>query len=212
MQRWQVVVPAKGLAGAKSRLGPTGTRAAHEQLVLALLGDTLQAAAEVADLWVVTDDPRAAAVAAELGARVVRDAPVGLNPALRHGAAAVATSAAAPRGGPDGVVRVAALHSDLPALRAAELAQALDRAAAVPRAFVSDAEGTGTTLLTTTTGVLDPAFGPGSAAAHAASGAVPLAGAWPGLRRDVDTPAHLAAARELGCGPRTAGTAPRACA
>jgi len=200
VQRWSVVVPAKRLAGAKTRLGPSGTRAEHETLVLALLGDTLQAAGEVADLWVVTDDPRAAAVAAELGARVVPDAPAGLNPAVAHGARAT------------GARCVAALHSDLPALRAADLAEALDRAAAVARGFVADAEGTGTTLLTTTTGVLAPAFGPGSAAAHAASGAVLLEGAWPGLHRDVDTPEHLARARDLGCGPRTSASASRACA
>jgi 2-phospho-L-lactate guanylyltransferase len=188
------------LAGAKTRLGPTGTRAEHDELVLALLGDTLEAAAAVADLWVVTDDPRAAAVAVELGARVVGGAPAGLNPALAHGAAAT------------GARHVAALHSDLPALRPSELAEALDRAVAVARAFVADAEGTGTTLLTTTTGALAPAFGPGSAAAHAASGAVALDGAWPGLRRDVDTPAHLTRARDLGVGPRTTGPGSRACA
>lgn len=209
MQRWSVVVPAKGLAGAKTRLGPTGSRRDHEDLVLALLGDTLDAAAAcpaVADLWVVTDDPRAGAVAAELGAHVVGGAPAGLNAALAHGAAVVLGSSRT------GDVPVAALHSDLPALRPTELAQALERAAVLPRSFVADAEGTGTTLLAATAGVLAPAFGPGSASAHAASGAVRLDGAWPGLRRDVDTPAHLAQARELGCGPRTAGTASRACA
>jgi 2-phospho-L-lactate guanylyltransferase len=51
---------------------------------------------------------------------------------------------------------------------------------------------------------LDPRFGPGSAAAHAASGARPLHGDWPTLRRDVDTDADLADAARLGLGPRTA--------
>lgn len=34
--------------------------------------------------------------------------------------------------------------------------------------------------------------------------ALPLRGAWPTLRRDVDTAADLAAAARLGLGPRTA--------
>ncbi len=72
------------------------------------------------------------------------------------------------------------------------------------RAFVADAEGTGTTLLVAAPGVtLDPRFGGGSAARHAASGAAALDGEWPGLRRDVDTPADLAAALALGVGPAT---------
>lgn len=73
------------------------------------------------------------------------------------------------------------------------------------RGYVADAPGGGTVLLAAPAGVpLAPRFGPGSAAAHAASGALPLAGDWPSLRRDVDTPADLAAAAGLGLGPRTA--------
>jgi 2-phospho-L-lactate/phosphoenolpyruvate guanylyltransferase len=203
VQQWSVVVPAKALRLAKTRLGPTGTRAAHEELVLAMLGDVLDAVLGcpvVGSAWVVTDDPRAAAVAASSGARPVPGAPAGLDAALRHGAAVAANPL------------VATLHSDLPALRPAELAAALDAAAAHRRSFVADADGTGTTLLAVTDGVLEPAFGPGSAAAHAASGAVPLEGAWPGLRRDVDTPAHLAEAALLGTGPRTRAALRAACA
>ncbi|HEY0698385.1 MAG TPA: hypothetical protein VGD43_11320, partial [Micromonospora sp.] len=68
-----------------------------------------------------------------------------------------------------------------------------------------DAPGSGTVLLTAGPGVrLAPRFGAGSAGAHAASGAVPLAGDWPTLRRDVDTPADLVTAAGLGLGPHTA--------
>src|SRR5919204_619987 len=68
-------------------------------------------------------------------------------------------------------------------------------------AIVPDASGTGTTLLTAPSGAaLNPRFGTGSAAAHAASGAVPLVGPWPSLRRDVDTAADLRAAAALGLG------------
>ncbi|WP_448615921.1 2-phospho-L-lactate guanylyltransferase [Modestobacter sp. URMC 112] len=203
---WSVVVPAKRLAAAKTRLRPltgAGGRVGHDDLVLALLADTVAAVTgcpAVGDVVVVTDDPGAAAVVSALGARTVPDEPGrGLNPALDHGARRAA-------GGP-----VAALSSDLPALRPAELGAALAAAArtGAPRSFVPDAAGTGTTLLAVAAGPLDPRFGPGSAAAHETSGAVRLAGSWPGLARDVDTPADLLAARALGLGPASAALAAR---
>jgi 2-phospho-L-lactate guanylyltransferase len=140
----------------------------------------------------VTDDPDAARLVRGLGARAVADEPdAGLNAALEHGASAARQPA------------VAALSSDLPALRPAELTAALEAASAVPRAFVADAHGTGTTLLTAVGVPLCPSFGPGSAEAHRAGGATALAGRWPGLERDVDTEIDLRAALTLGAGPRT---------
>ena len=203
--RWSLVVPAKRLGAAKTRLRPlTGGPAdggLHAELVLALLADTVAAARAcpaVVDVVVVTDDECAAATVRGLGARTVPDEPDrGLNPALAHGAAAAATGA------------VAALSSDLPALRPAELAAALAAASTAPRCFVADAAGTGTTLLTAAGVPLDPRFGGGSAAAHAAAGAVALAGDWPGLRRDVDTAGDLADAVALGVGTATAALLPR---
>jgi 2-phospho-L-lactate guanylyltransferase len=50
---------------------------------------------------------------------------------------------------------------------------------------------------------LAPRFGPGSAAAHLASGARRLAGDWPTLRRDIDTGADLEAGKDLGLGAHT---------
>jgi 2-phospho-L-lactate guanylyltransferase len=202
VQQWSVVVPAKRLVAAKTRLAPltAALPVGHGDLVLALLSDTVAAALRspvVGLVLVVTDEPRAAAVVTALGAQAVGDEPdSGLNAALGHGAREVRRRV----GGP-----VAALSSDLPALRPTELTAALTAAAAVPRAFVADAEGSGTTLLAARDGALDPSFGPGSATAHAAGGAVPLAGEWPGLRQDVDTPADLHAAAWLGVGDRTAG-------
>ncbi len=197
---WSVVVPAKRLDVAKTRLRPlTAARddaeAAHRELVLALLADTVAAAVAcpaVSTVVVVTDEPAAADVVRALGARVVSDEPDrGLNPALEHGARSAPGSA------------VAALSSDLPALRPGELGAALEAAGAARRAFVADAQGTGTTLLTATGTDLRPAFGPRSAEAHLAGGAVALTGSWPGLVRDVDTGADLHAALVLGTGPRT---------
>jgi 2-phospho-L-lactate guanylyltransferase len=200
VRSWSVVIPAKRLAVAKTRLRPlTADRhdaeAAHRELVLALLADTVAAAVAcrlVRSVLVVTDDPAAVGVVADLGAATVADEPDGgLNPALEHGARTVAGTA------------VAALSSDLPALRPEELATALEVAAGSARAFVPDAQGTGTTLLTAVDTELLPRFGPGSAEAHVTSGAVALSGAWPGLVRDVDTEADLRAALALGVGPRT---------
>jgi 2-phospho-L-lactate guanylyltransferase len=199
--RSSVVVPVKRLAVAKSRLYAAGRpRPEHAALALALARDTVAAAAaarSVARVVVVTDDPEAAAAMRDLGAVVVPDEPdAGLNPALAHGAAA-----AAGLGAGDGL---ALLSADLPALRPVELDAALAAAAAYPRSFVPDAAGSGTTLLAAAPGVPpEPRFGAGSAAEHARSGAVALVGAWPSVRRDVDTAADLAAAAALGLGPAT---------
>ena len=200
MPRWSVVVPAKRLGVAKTRLRPLTAAlddgdAVHRELVLALLADTVGAAAacpSVDEVLVVTDDPAAAELVARLGARTVPDEPGGgLNPALEHGARRVRATA------------VAALSSDLPALRHDELAAALLAAGDLSRAFVADVHGTGTTLLTAVGTDLRPHFGVASAQAHRAAGALPLHGGWPGLVHDVDTPADLWAALNLGVGPHT---------
>ncbi|MDG4808294.1 2-phospho-L-lactate guanylyltransferase [Micromonospora sp. WMMD1120] len=198
--RWAVVVPVKQLSTAKSRLRGALPGVPHEELALALAADTLRAALAcpvVAEILVVTDDVRVAATALAAGARVSPDEPdAGLNAAFRHGAARAAAG------------WVAGITADLPALRPAELAAALLAAQhghPGVRRFLPDAPGSGTVLLAAPPGVpLDPRFGVGSAVAHAASGALPLAGDWPSLRRDVDTPADLTAAAGLGLGPRTA--------
>ncbi|SDY55763.1 2-phospho-L-lactate guanylyltransferase [Micromonospora pattaloongensis] len=203
---WTVIVPVKRLATAKSRLRGGLGAVPRERLALALALDTVAAALScpaVARLLVVTADPVAGAALRALGARIVPDPPVGgLNGAFRAGAELAR----------DDDRHVAALTADLPALRPAELAAALRAAARGPghaRHFVADAPATGTVLLTAAPGVtLDPRFGVGSAAAHAASGARPLTGDWPSLRRDVDTPADLALAAALGLGPHTAALLP----
>lgn len=194
-------MPVKRLTEAKSRLrGAAGDDpASHARLVLALAQDTVaavRAARLVRRLLVVSSDPVVAAEFAAVGVEVVPDGPEpGLNAAYIHGAALLR---ARTPGGP-----VGALHADLPALRPAELDAAL-AAFTGGRAFCADAEGTGTTLLLAAPGTdLDPHFGVGSAARHAASGAVGLTGGWPGLRRDVDTADDLATAAALGVGEHT---------
>jgi 2-phospho-L-lactate guanylyltransferase len=127
---------------------------------------------------------------------VLHDLPdAGLNPALAYAAAVLRADGAGP---------LAAVPADLPELRPGDVAAALTAAAAVERGMIPDAAGTGTVLLTSRRAPLRPAFGPGSAARHRASGAVDLAGGLPGipgLRHDIDTAADLAAV--LRPGPRT---------
>jgi 2-phospho-L-lactate guanylyltransferase len=176
---WTVVIPVKGTVSAKSRLG------ASPELAMAIALDSVAATlASVTELRViVVTSPSIAPQFEALGARVVVDAESGLNSAIALGIAAAG----------DGPVAV--LLGDVPALRAAELAAALDLAAQHPLAFVSDADNDGTVLITALVAAHHrPAFGPHSRAAHLAAGYVELdfpAGS--GLRRDVDTPAQLAA-------------------
>jgi 2-phospho-L-lactate guanylyltransferase len=123
---WSLVVPVKVLARAKTRLaslaGPD-----RPALALAMAADTVAAALDcpqVGRVIVVTDDPQAAEVLAGLGAVIVPDRPGrGLNGALRHGAAHAGSRW--PRSG------IGGLAADLPALRPAELGDAL-RAAPGP--------------------------------------------------------------------------------
>jgi 2-phospho-L-lactate guanylyltransferase len=71
--------------------------------------------------------------------------------------------------------------------------------------FVTDADGVGTTAVTSPDlAAFRPRFGHGSSAQHLATGAreIDLEGV-ESLRRDVDTPADLATVLRLGIGPRT---------
>jgi 2-phospho-L-lactate guanylyltransferase len=222
---WTVLIPVKRLDVAKTRLRQALTPAYLEELVLAMAMDVTSAALScpvVGRAVVVTADPAAASLARSVGADVVADVPdAGLNPALAYAAGIVR-----PAGATAALPGVVALAADLPALRVDDLTDALRAAeagnahgrtgadagaAAARRAFVADASGTGTVLLAAPPGLrLEPCFGAGSAAAHRASGAVELAGAWSGLRRDVDTAADLDEALVLGVGSRTSAAIMRA--
>jgi 2-phospho-L-lactate guanylyltransferase len=200
---WIILVPVKRLERAKTRLRGALPESEHESFTLAMALDTVAAALgcpPVGRVVAVTDDAVVADAARTLGAQVVADAPdAGLNPAIAYAASVhrPRSSASAPG--------LAALTADLPALRPGELAEALRAAERQPlRGYVPDAAGTGTVLLTSPPGtVLAPCFGPDSAAAHRATGAVPLEGEWPTLRCDVDTPIDLDRATRLGLGPHS---------
>jgi 2-phospho-L-lactate guanylyltransferase len=190
---WTILVPVKDPARAKTRLRGVVPSHAHAALVRALAADTVAAALACPHVGrvVLLAAPGTDAAGAPPGVTVLRPPVRGLNRELSWAAAALAGT------------RVAVLTGDLAALRPHELATALRSASAYRRCFVPDADGTGSTMLAVTGGRLDPRFGPGSARAHRESGAAELPAAGPGLRRDVDTAADLAAARLLGLGART---------
>jgi|1186.fasta_scaffold105290_1 2-phospho-L-lactate guanylyltransferase len=197
-----LVVPIKRLDRAKSRLRGA-VAGAHAGLVLALLVDTVTAALEaegVRRVLVVCEDDRVPPALRGTGAECVDERGLaGLNAALSYGADLLRERN---RHEPGSVV--GALQADLPALRPKELAEAVALAEG-RRAYCPDRQGSGTTLLLAAAGdALRPAFGPGSAAAHAASGAVAVGTGLDSLRCDVDTAADLAAAAELGLGSKTA--------
>jgi 2-phospho-L-lactate guanylyltransferase len=202
---WVVVIPAKTLATAKSRLADVAG-ARRPELALAMLVDTATAAAGtpgVRSVVVVTDDERIAAAASAVGAIVTPDEPrAGINAAFAHGIAHALST--------DPGCGVALLTGDLPALRAAELGGVLRLAwTSAGVVAVADREGDGTTLLAARTPTqLHPAYGPGSFARHTAVGVVGAISAdldgLTGLRCDVDDAVGLRAAVDIGVGLATA--------
>ncbi|MCE7007829.1 2-phospho-L-lactate guanylyltransferase [Kibdelosporangium philippinense] len=198
-----LVVPVKMLPEAKSRLRGAVRPEEHTNLVLAVLLDTVTAAANadgVRRVLVVSSDPTVASVLADEGFECVPEGgPGGLNEAFRHGAMLLRQSDRQS----DKAGQIGALQADLPALRPSELAEAI-KTADGRRAFCADRQTTGTTLLLSAAGEpLNPRFGVGSAGKHAATGAIALTEAWESLRCDVDTAEDLLAARDLGLGQRT---------
>lgn len=185
-----LVIPVKSGPGAKSRL--VGDAEDRRALASAIALDTVEAArasGAVGELVVVGGLPVPLP-----GVRVIDDPGAGLLAAVEAGLALL-----------DPDLPTAVLLGDVPALQPEELSRALAAADEHDRAFVPDAEGTGTTLIVARAGVPHAArFGAASAARHRAEGYVelelpPLSG----LRRDIDTREQLEAAASLVLGGRT---------
>ena len=192
---YTAVVPIRSWATGKSRLGLDDAERASLGRAFALdVIDVLHESPAIDRVVVVTsDDDVRAAVA---GCDMVADRGRGLDDAVAQGGAHVLGQ---------GGTRIVVVPSDLPCLTAPALTEVLTQAASHTHAFCPDAEGDGTSLVVSN----DPAtlvtsYGPGSAAAHRASGLVPLLESPPAARRDVDTLAHLRDAESLGVGRRTA--------
>jgi 2-phospho-L-lactate guanylyltransferase len=194
-----VVVPVRGLAEGKTRLGETLDPEERETLIVGLLHRLL----EILAGWppsrrthVVSDDAIVRRVAQEHGASLVSEPAAGdLNAALVAArAAAVARHASA----------ILILPADLPLVTVASLDRLLDAADAALAAghgqplvvaAPSDARGGTNALLLSPPSVIEPAFGPGSLEAHvraarAADASVQLV-IDPQLGFDLDTPEDL---------------------
>ena len=192
-----LVVPVKPPVVGKSRL--TGIDDDQRRaLAQAFALDTLAVCLDVgaAGVLVSTDDAAFSAHCSGLGCATVPDGDTNdLNSALSQAAAE------ARRRWPDATP--VALCADLPALAADDLRRALELVPPGTPAFVSDAEGTGTTLYTASYDRFEPRFGAASRDAHLATGATEIGGELPTLRRDVDDVDDLRAAILLGVGPET---------
>jgi 2-phospho-L-lactate guanylyltransferase len=199
MQSYVALVPVKPPALGKSRLVGLADDD-RRALAAAFALDTVAAcvsSSEIAQVLVATDDASFSVELAGLGAATIPDGvAMDLNGTLRQSAAE------ARRRWPH-LVPVA-LTADLPAVQARDLDDALGEVTPGEAAYVADADGLGTTLYTAAHVAFDPRFGPGSALAHDATGARPIRGALPRLRRDVDDLDDLLDALALGVGPRTA--------
>jgi 2-phospho-L-lactate guanylyltransferase len=193
--RTAAVLPVKSFGHAKQRLDAQLGLPDRAELAAAMLADVLAAMRSVgehADLIVVTAEQRAAAAARAAAALVVDD-PV---EAGQSRAAARGVKAAIARG----AHRVLLVPGDCPTLDPGELRRLLDGYPDAGLVIVPDRHGSGTNALRIAPpSAIEPAFGPGSFARHAALGAaagltVRVAQA-PSLELDVDTPADLAALR-----------------
>jgi 2-phospho-L-lactate/phosphoenolpyruvate guanylyltransferase len=182
--RTAAILPVKSFGRAKQRLGAAFPD--RPRLAAAMLADVLDALRRVPgldDLIVVSAEPVE-------GAHLVHD-----PEEAGQSAAALRGIAAAVERGAD---RVLLVPGDCPALDPAELARLLARPEGV--VIVPDRHGTGTNaLLLAPPDAIEPAFGPGSFARHAAraraAGAAVKVCELPSLGLDVDTPDDLAALR-----------------
>lgn len=199
-----VVIAVKELRGAKTRLAPVIDDDERRALVLAMLTDTIAAAASagVDRVMIVSPDKTVAATADDIGARIVVDRGDLLNDAFALGIDQALDI------WPDS--RILVLQADLPAARPESLAAAIERSAGHARSYIPDHSGTGTTALFLNIDHPSAAntlrFGANSATEHRTRGAVDLtegADRWPDLRMDVDTVDDLRAAQAIGVGAAT---------
>jgi 2-phospho-L-lactate guanylyltransferase len=198
------LVPVQSLAAGKSRLARALPRGAVERLVLAMLGDVVEALRGVPELdavVVVTPDPRAAREAAGAGAEaLLRDDP-GLNPALDAGARALAAR---------GLEALLVVLGDVPAARPDEIGRLFEALRGLGGRGVVLAptrDGGTSALLRAPWDAIANRFGKESAAAHRAAaraagvayGELPL----PSLAIDLDRPEDALALRGVPGAPRT---------
>lgn len=182
------IVPLKALDHAKQRLSgrlTAGERRALMRTVFLHVLDVCAATPGIDRTIAVVGDDAGAALAERQAVTVIREPGGGLNHAVRHATDELPAEAAS-------LVVVA----DLPELTADDLSAVVAAGAGSPGVLVAPTHDGGTgALLRRPAGVIAPAFGGPSAAAHlrAAQQAGVRAGLiWrAGLARDIDHPADL---------------------
>jgi 2-phospho-L-lactate guanylyltransferase len=191
--RATAVVPVKRFAAAKSRLAPGIEETRKPDLVAAMVADVLEAigaARLIERTIVVSQEPRAAELAAAAGADLLSD-----FDDASHSAAALAGIAAAAAAGAG---CVALLPGDCPLLDPRELDKMLT---GVPDSYVAvipDRHGAGTNaLVLAPPSAIEPSFGEGSRERHVAAAraaGIPFGvEELPSLGLDLDTPADIVA-------------------
>jgi 2-phospho-L-lactate guanylyltransferase len=185
-----VIVPFAG-AGGKTRLG--APESVRREVSLAMLGDVLDACVAVGETRVATPDVEGTELAAEAGARPVRDPGRGQGAAVQAALAGVGS-------GP-----VLVVNADLPCVVADDLRALLD-AARDGIALADASDGTTNALSLPGPDAFAPLYGAGSAARFAEHAAVlglaVVSVVIPNLADDVDTLDDLRRLR-LRSGPRT---------
>jgi 2-phospho-L-lactate/phosphoenolpyruvate guanylyltransferase len=191
--RATAVVPVKRFALAKSRLAPGVDEARKPELVAAMVADVLEAigrARMIDRTIVVSQEPRAAELAAAAGAELVGD-----FDDASHSAAALAGIAVAQAAG---ATCVALLPGDCPLLDPRELDRMLTGVPDPYVAVIPDRHGTGTNaLVLAPPDAIAPSFGEGSKDRHVAAAraaGIPFGvEELPSLGLDLDTPADIVA-------------------
>lgn len=199
MSDWQVLIPIKRLARAKSRLAlPPDQRAAVTLAMLRDVASAVRACRYVGTVHVVTEDAGVARTvhAERLPAWSVAG-PSGLNSELGRAAACLRQS-----GTRDGI---AVFLGDLPCLTTAVVTDLLEAAPQDRQSFLPDASGSGTAvLLAPRRTALTPFFGEDSAVRHSRIGtAVDCTAERWAARHDVDTLEALDKAIQFGVGDHT---------
>ena len=199
MSDWQVLIPIKRLARAKSRLAlPPDQRAAVTLAMLRDVASAVRACRYVRTVHVVTEDAGVARTvdAEHLPAWSVAGEP-GLNHELHRAATCLRQS-----GTRDGI---AVFLGDLPCLTTSVVSDLLLSAPKNRQSFLPDAAGSGTTVLLAPPRIpFAPFFGEDSADRHARIGTALdcTAERW-AARQDVDTLEALDNAIRFGVGDHT---------